>query len=59
MAKEGGGERAQGEVKTYVDERDIQARSRQQCDGGGHFAIDILSAPLLPEQATLWLAQYG
>lgn len=31
---------AQVEVKTYVDERDTQARSREQWDGGGHFAVD-------------------
>lgn len=31
---------AQVEVKSYVDERDTEARSRDQWDGGGQFSID-------------------
>jgi hypothetical protein len=31
---------AQVEVKAYVDERDTQARSREQWEGGGYFSFD-------------------
>jgi hypothetical protein len=31
---------AQVEVKTYVDERDTEARSRNEWEGGGHFSVD-------------------
>lgn len=31
---------AQVEVKTYVDERDTQARSQNEWEGGGQFSVD-------------------
>jgi len=31
---------AQVEVKTYVDERDTEARSRDEWGGGGQFSVD-------------------